>query len=266
MAPELFNTDLSPARAPEGRDEPRLWVRRLAIFEDESTIRRDVRLKPGLNIIWSPDLSSSGRQSLAHGSGKTTFCRLIRGCLGEPDFSTDGQRQRIVNKMQNGFFAAEVIIDGVCWVSIRTFSFTETYAVQAESIEAAIRRGKQPGDESSLDSIIRDAFFRDLLGLTPPEIDDEHIWDLFRAWMSRDQECRLADILAWRSTKTQTRSRAQVVSEAAKLAMVRLAIRAIDREELEAGVRERKLARDAEEERRRHAFLEEQRKARLRLA
>ena len=45
--------------------------------------------------------------------------------------------------------------------------------------------------------------------------------------------------------------------------MVRLAIRALDPEELEAGVRERKLARDAEEERRRQAFLEEQRGSRI---
>lgn len=263
MAPDFFIPQLVPPQAPEGRSEPRLWVRRLAIFEDEKTIRRDIPLKPGLNIIWSPDLSSSGKQSIAHGSGKTTFCRLIRACLGEPDFSTEGQRLRIVHKMPNGFFAAEVIIDGVCWVSIRTFGLGESFAVREDSIESAIQRGKQAGDAVTIDPIIRDAFFQGLADLTPPEIDNDHIWDVLRAWLSRDQECRLADILAWRSTKTQTRSRAQVVSEAAKLAMVRLAVGALDREELEAGVRERKLAREAEEERRRQTFLEEQRAARL---
>jgi hypothetical protein len=265
MAPDLFIPMLLPPKAPEDRECPRLWIRRLAIFENETTIRRDVPLKPGLNIIWSPDLSSSGRQSLAHGSGKTTFCRLIRACLGETGYSTEAQQNRILQKMPKGFFAAEVMIDGTCWVSVRSFGLGESYATRADSVEAAIQRGKQSNDEITLDHIIRDAFFRDLVGLTPPEIDTEHTWDILRSWITRDQECRLADILAWRSVKTQTRSRAQVVSEAAKLAMVRLAIRGLDRAELEAGVRERKLSRDAEEERRRQAFLAEQRTARLKL-
>lgn len=263
MAPDLFIPELKTPMSPEGSREPRLWVRRMALFEDEHTIRRDIPLKPGLNIVWTPDLSSSGRRSLAHGSGKTTFCRLLRACLGETDFTTETQRHRLLHKLPKGFFAAEVMIDGVCWVPIRTFGLGDSYVVQADSIEIALSRGPQDGDSTSLDRIIRETFFRDLIGLTPPEVDDEHIWDLLRAWLSRDQECRLADILSWRSPKTQTRSRAQVVSEAAKLAMVRLAVRALDKKEMRAGVRERKLAKEAEEERRRQAFLEQQRADRM---
>lgn len=263
MAPDLFIPELHPPVPPPGVGQPRLWVRRLAVFEDEQTIRRNIPLKPGLNIVWTPDLSSSGKRSLAHGSGKSTFCRLIRACLGEPDFTTDTQRHRLLHKMPKGFFAAEVMIDGVCWVSIRSFGLGESYVAQADSIETALTRGRHEDDAPSLDRIIRDTFFGDLIGLTPPEIDAEHIWDLLRAWLSRDQECRLADILSWRSTKTQSRSRAQVVSEAAKLAMVRLALQALDKEEMRAGVRERKLAKEAEEERKRQAFLEQQRAERM---
>lgn len=263
MAPDLFIPKLLAPVPPQGVSEPRLWVRRVALFEDEKTILRNIPLKPGLNIVWTPDLSSSGQRSLAHGSGKTTFCRLIRACLGETDFTTETQRHRLLHKMPKGFFAAEVMIDGVCWVSIRTFGLGESYVSQMDNIEAALTRGRLEKDPTSLDQVIRETFFSDLIGLTPPEVDDDHIWDLLRAWLSRDQECRLADILTWRSPKTQTRSRAQVVSEAAKLAMVRLAVRALDKDEMRASVRERKLAKEAEEERRRHAFLEQQRADRM---
>ena len=37
--------------------------RALAIFSDPQTIIRDVSLKPGLNIIWTPDMSSSGSRA-----------------------------------------------------------------------------------------------------------------------------------------------------------------------------------------------------------
>ena len=70
-----------------------------------------------------------------------------------------------------------------------------------------------------------------IAGATPPEVSREQVWDVLRAWLTRDQECRLADILAWRSPQTQSRSRAQVLGETAKLTMVRLALRALDAEE-----------------------------------
>jgi len=82
--PDLFAPTMQPPMAPQGRTGPRLWFRRLTIFKDLQTIIRDVPLKPGLNIIWTPDMLSSGNRALAHGSGKTTFSRLLRACLGSP--------------------------------------------------------------------------------------------------------------------------------------------------------------------------------------
>jgi len=262
MAPaDLFAPQLETPTAPKGRREPRLWVRRLALFENPQTIIRDISLKPGLNIIWTPDMSSSGKAALAHGSGKTTFCRLVRACLGEPDYATESQRTRLMVKFPNGLAAAEVIVEGVCWIAVRNFGLgSRSFAVRADSIEDALARGRQEGDMASLDPVITKAFFSGLEGRSPQEVGDEHIWDVLRAWLSRDQECRLADILAWREPKTQTRSRAQGLSAAAKLTMVRLALRALDPEEQGAASRERALANAAEEERKLHAY-EEQRRA-----
>lgn len=252
---ELFAPAIQPPQAPKGRAGPRLWIRRLAIFGDPQTIIRDVPLKPGLNIIWTPDMSSSGSRALAHGSGKTTFCRLLRACLGEPGYATDAQRSRLMARLPNGLFAAEVLIDGVCWVAIRPLGLPSgEFVVQANSVEEAIARGHRDGDRASIDAVIVSSFFSTIAGATPPEVGREHVWDVLRAWLTRDQECRLADILAWRSSQTQTRSRAQVLGETAKLTMVRLALRALDAEERAAAMRERELMAAVEDERRRHTY------------
>ena len=266
MAPaDLFAPQLEAPTAPNGRREPRLWVRRLALFEDPQTIKRDISLKPGLNIVWTPDMSSSGKAALAHGSGKTTFCRLLRACLGEPDYAAEPQRTRLMVKLPNGLAAAEVNIDGICWIAVRNLGLgSGSFVARADSIEEALARGRQEGDAVLLDPTITGAFFSGLNGRSPQEVGDDHIWDVLRAWLSRDQECRLADILAWREPKTQTRSRAQSLSASAKLTMVRLALRALDAEEQRAASRERELSSAAEEERKQHAYREQRRTEKLR--
>ena len=252
---DLFTPTIQPPKAPKGRAGPRLWVRRLAIFSDPQTIIRDVSLKPGLNIIWTPDMSSSGSRALAHGSGKTTFCRLLRASLGEPGYATDAQRSRLMARLPNGLLAAELLIDGACWVAIRPLGLVGgEYVVQADSVEDAIARGHRDSDQTSIDPVIVTTFFSAIAGATPPEVGRDHVWDVLRAWLTRDQECRLADILSWRSSQTQTRSRAQVIGETAKLTMVRLALRALDAEERVAATRERELTASVEEERRRYAY------------
>lgn len=255
MPADLFAPEMRSPVAPIGRNEPRLWVRRLAIFRDAKTIIRDVPLKPGLNIIWTPDMSSSGNRALAHGSGKTTFCRLLRACLGEPGYATDVQRSHIVGRLPNGLVAAEILVDGTCWVSVRPLGLPGgEFVVQAASIEEAIARGRRDGDLAFMDPLLIATFFPMIVGATPSDVSREQVWDVLRAWLTRDQECRLADILAWRSTQTQSRSRAQVLGETAKLTMVRLALRAFDADEQAAALSERQLVTAAEDERRRQAY------------
>ncbi len=255
MPDDLFAPEMRPPVAPTGRNEPRLWVRRVAIFSDPKIIIRDVLLKPGLNIVWTPDMSSSGNRALAHGSGKTTFCRLLRACLGESGFATDAQRSRIFTRLPNGLIAAEILVDGVCWVAVRPLGLPGgEFVAQVASVEEAIARGRREGDPAFIDPLMVETFFPMIAGATPSDINREQVWDVLRAWLTRDQECRLADILAWRSAQTHSRSRAQVLGETAKLTMVRLALRAFDAAEQAAALRERQLVTAAEDERRRQAY------------
>ena len=106
------------------RSEPRFWVGRLVIWNKPEVVLREIRLRPGLNIIWAPDpadrTSTLDEDAIVgHGSGKTLFCRLLRYCLGEDRFAPDEQRDRIVQAFPEGRVGAEVVIDGIKWSVIR---------------------------------------------------------------------------------------------------------------------------------------------------
>jgi hypothetical protein len=107
-----------------GRMEPRFWVRRLVIWEKPGMLLREIALRPGLNIVWSPDPADRGQSpesesALGHGSGKTLFCRLLRYVLGEDRFSPDDQRFLIAQAYPEGMVGAEVMIGGTQWAVMR---------------------------------------------------------------------------------------------------------------------------------------------------
>jgi hypothetical protein len=80
------------------RTEPRLWVKRLILWKEPGVMLREISLRPGLNIIWSPD---PGEQINEHGShpwgmeaGKP-FLPPTPVLSGEDRSSPDEQRMRI---------------------------------------------------------------------------------------------------------------------------------------------------------------------------
>ena len=72
---ELLGRSALEVQPQANRSEPRLWIRRLVIWSEPGVILREIRLRPGLNIIWAPDPADrsdvSGQDAiLGHGSGK----------------------------------------------------------------------------------------------------------------------------------------------------------------------------------------------------
>ena len=63
--------------------EPKVWVERIAVFEskEHGTPIREVELAKGVNLVWARE-NAGDELSLGHGVGKTSFCRLMRYCLG----------------------------------------------------------------------------------------------------------------------------------------------------------------------------------------
>jgi hypothetical protein len=201
---EMFPPKLNLA-VPPGLKEPRLWVRRLAIWEAPGGRKiRDTSLRPGLNVIWSPDglddAAAEDRRAIGHGSGKTLFCRLLRYCLGEQRFADEAQRERIGIAFPNGIVGAEVILDGVCWAIVRPLGIRRRHIAIADGNLEEIAAGD--GATTSIDPFI-DAVEQAII--TPGVASlarlpsGQKAWPVALAWLTRDQECRFDDVLDWRS-------------------------------------------------------------------
>lgn len=202
---EMFEPPKLSLSVPAGLKEPRLWVRRLAIWEapDGQKIR-DITLRPGLNIIWSPDgfddSSAGGVRAIGHGSGKTLFCRLLRYCLGEQRFADDTQRGRIAVAFPNGIVGAEVMLDGVCWAVVRPLGIRRRHVAIANGNLDEIAAGD--GATTSIDPLIEAIEH----AIVTPGVANlarlqsgQKAWPIALAWLTRDQECRFDDVLDWRS-------------------------------------------------------------------
>ncbi|MBI1239951.1 MAG: hypothetical protein GC199_11490 [Alphaproteobacteria bacterium] len=209
-------------------------MRRLVIWTKPWDVIRDIGLRKGLNIVWSPDPGDDATQPIGHGSGKTTFCRLLRYCLGEDSFAPEGQRQSTWSKLPEGRVGAEVFVDGALYSVIRAFEGARLDVVAtgvtldelAQSPIAAT--GIDPLRKAISASIIGEA-----VDLMPASIGADRAWEASLAWATRDQECRFGHPLEWRDPDTDSRSPVRNKSKEDILNVVRALIGAITSAELE---------------------------------
>ena len=216
--PDFFEPVDLEIRPDANHSEPRFWVRRLAIWSAPGVLLREIRLRPGLNILWAPDPTDQGDvtnsvSGVGHGSGKTLFCRLLRYCLGEDRFAQDDQRDRIAHAFPDGEVGAEVIVEGSPWAVIRSIGTGRRYvAVENASLEQAARvRAEPTGVAPLLDEIAARFRHHDLASIVPGERSRD-VWLLALAWLSRDQECRFDKLLGWRSADSHSGSPARNLS------------------------------------------------------
>ena len=217
--------------------EPRLWVRRLKIWSEPGEVIRDIQLRPGLNIVWSPDPASEdggevGEGSLGHGSGKTLLCRLIRYCLGEDRFASAEQREAISHAFNEGFVGAEVIMDGEPWSIVRPLGIRRRHVAMANGDLDAIAsgEGESTGMTPFLEEVAGRFLGKEVLKLFSGR-DDREAWLTALAWLSRDQECRLSHVLSWREAITGSDSPVRNMDSAQRLDALRALLGAIDARE-----------------------------------
>lgn len=203
---ELFEPTKLVLAPAAGLREPRLWVRRLAVWKEPGgEVIRDVSLRPGLNIIWSPDgvdggAAAESQRAIGHGSGKTLFCRLLRYCLGEQRVADEEQRDRIAAAFPDGIVGAEVMVDGVCWAVVRPIGIRRRHVAVANGNLDEIAAGDGPSTsiEPLIDAIERSIVTPSVAGLIRAQ-PGQKAWPVALAWLTRDQECRFDDVLDWRS-------------------------------------------------------------------
>lgn len=223
--PELFQPTLVVA-PPANAREPRLWIRRVVIWEEPGKAPiQDFPLRHGLNIIWTPDDNGIG-----HGGGKSLLCRLLRYCLGEEQFAPAEQRDRIVEGFKEGWIGAEVVLDGKCWAVLRPLGIRRKhFAVQDAKLEELIVGDVPATGLDGLLNAVEDAILTpDVKRLVASENSNHRAWQIALAWLSRDQECRFDHVLDWRSSFSDSESPARGLNRTEKLEALRAFLNAID--------------------------------------
>lgn len=220
-----------------GRNEPRFWVRRLVLWRKPGEVLREITLRPGLNIIWSPDPAdqTKARQdgdAMGHGGGKSMFCRLIRYCLGEDHFATDEQRNRVALAFPEGLVGAEVMVDGIRWAILRPIGTgRKHFAIREGNLnDIKIDELTANGTTLFLQAIENSILSLDVAALVPGD-RPLHAWLVALAWLSRDQDCRFDNVLDWRSSVSDSGSPVRSFSTTRVLDALRALIGAIDPEE-----------------------------------
>lgn len=188
------------------RTEPLVWFRRIVLFEslDPLTEIRDVKLGTGINIVWGIEEESDddGFQP-GHGVGKTTFCRLIRYCLGETAFGQETAMHEIRNTFPDGYVAAVLRVNGIDWAILRPFGHHRaSYAATDVTIEQLI------DDKPSRQSYPE--FIKQIAGVCLDGIRSDSVltggasiqWGHLVAMIARDQEARYQSLWHWRSTRS----------------------------------------------------------------
>ncbi len=209
---ELFPREEMKLVPELGRTAPRFWIRRMVIWGEPGQILREITFRPGLNIVWSPDPGETEMDAavgvIGHGSGKTTFCRLLRYCLGEETFATDGQRERIGNEFPEGYVGLDVVLDETSWVIARPLGIRRRhFAVQRGDLDTVLSGDvSAAGIDPFLTAMTTQLLTLDAVQLLPASIRGPRAWLAALAWAARDQECRFDHALDWRSASSESRS------------------------------------------------------------
>ena len=234
MPPELFPRPAFSLTPEPGRTGPKLWVRRVVIWREPNVVLQDVPLRPGFNVVWSPD-SQTPDSPIGHGGGKTTFCRLFRFCLGEDTFAPDDLRRRIGEVFPKGWVGAEIVLDGEVWMVLRSLGYRRRDIVQSGgSLDLAFSEDRKVTGMASLTEAFNRSFMGNIPKLMPSSIGSDGAWKALLAWITRDQECRFSHALNWRSSDSDSSSPVVNRSAEDKLLVVRAAIRGLSRNEVAA--------------------------------
>lgn len=226
--PELFKRifNLSPSA---NTSAPRLWVRRLVIWEapDKEPLQ-DILLRRGMNIVWTPD-----EKGIGHGAGKTLFCRLLRYCLGENTYAPEEQRDSITSAFLNACVGAEVVLDDVCWAILRPLGNRRRhFAIPGGQLEELIKGEAAPtGMEPFLEAIEKNLLTSQVADLVPGRKQQHIAWQTALAWLTRDQECRFDKVLDWRSVQSDSDSPARGLNQTEKLEALRAFLKAMTPQE-----------------------------------
>lgn len=217
---ELPGLAVSPKEEPlslrpiAGREQPAVWVSKLAVFKDwppsKDTLLREIKLHRGLNILWAKPTGSTEEASrlAGHGAGKTTFCRLIRFVLGEKTPGTPQFREAFRAKFGSGWVLAEVFLNGEQWLVGRPLSDTgyHPFARKGGSLADEFPKSPSRAGFSDYEAALDAAVFGTMTLRTLAESGENLDWLRLMTWLTRDQEAHFSGLLEWRHKDSDSKS------------------------------------------------------------
>ena len=187
-----------------GNKSPSLWVEKLGIFSAakyESLIR-EVSLRRGVNVIWAkePAMGSQtdGSRIVGHGVGKTSFCLLLRYCLGDTGVLTGNLRTELKQHFKYGGVGAIIHVNGQAFAVFRFFAEGKDFYARADSLEALLL-DENPQPYSEFESFLEENMLANLSARKIPETGQAIEWNHLLAWLTRDQGSRYASFFKWRT-------------------------------------------------------------------
>lgn len=185
------------------RQAPRLWVETLWLLESREPLQaiRTIQLRQGLNVVWAREPAQDGPPGFArfgHGVGKTSFCLLLRYCLGDEAPSINALCDKASAGFPKGGVAAKVHLDDETWTVFRPYGRGgQSLGGRGEDLDALLN-GALPGDFQKYIERLEGAFVGRLSAKTLPGSSQVLEWRHLLAWCVRDQKTRFDAFFNWR--------------------------------------------------------------------
>ncbi|MBF0140172.1 MAG: hypothetical protein HQL74_07825 [Magnetococcales bacterium] len=185
---------------------PTLWVKRLVLYasDRDNKIIRDIPLQPGMNIVWSTSQSPSSGSLGGHNAGKTSFCRLLRYCLGENSYGTDKNQKQIASLFPDGMVGAEIEANGNTWAVARSFkSDGKKMAIPDGALEELLGCVNPEPFQNFVNYIEQVCLSRFSVS-TFAKHGQPIRWGHVLSWLTRDQEARFTEFHQFRSPRSNS--------------------------------------------------------------
>lgn len=190
-------------------DEPAIWFRRIVLLERIEPDLVEIRAIPlhrGLNVIRTDVPTAQDLKPVGHDVGKTMFTRLMRYCLGEPNFCDHRTKTAVSRAYPDSYVAAEVVVGGENWSVLRPLG--AAHAFESKSGRTAswtdlLGDTESVGIERLIDAItetVLSSTVRPHLRLANRTVR----WLDVLQWISRDQRCHATHALEWRDSDTES--------------------------------------------------------------
>jgi hypothetical protein len=180
------------------RAHPSVWVRRVVLYRSTNPVDeiRTIPLRRGLNIIHGV--------GEGHSVGKSTFCRLLRYCLGEDRFCDQDRRSDFRYALEYGAIAAEILIGNRAWSVVRPLgAHGSSKALPESSIDQVLIADAATAPWAAYQEALAAVTVGRHEAL-PLSNGKPISWLDVLAACTRDQDARLDDVVKWRPHQVQS--------------------------------------------------------------